>query len=240
MEWPVSFDLVDFEEAIAWFRERVPMEKEAWEALDADAQRRAFTVANVTQLEVVNDTWVALDVTLSEGGTLKDFKDLIGDDLEEAWGGDVANPDARLETIFRTNIQAAYGEGRFAQVSDPAIKKRFPYLALNVLSDNRTSEICEQLKNVVLRADNPWWNGRIPPLHFGGCRTELEILTEEEAEARGITRSPPNVKAQDGFGNKPVPGASSGDVDEAADQRLKDMPDDLAEIARQKLSRDPE
>jgi SPP1 gp7 family putative phage head morphogenesis protein len=201
--WGASVDPVDFDEAIAWFRARVPLADGEWKTLEADAYQRAFTVAHVASADVVAHAWDALDAAIANGETLEDFKGRIGDELEEAWGEHVANPAARLETVFRTNVQSAYGAGRFSQLSHPAVLRRRPYWRLNVLKDNRTSDICLHLVGVCLPADHPWWIGHIPPLHFN-CRTTLDALTEREAEAHGITRSPPHIAAQDGFGDGPT------------------------------------
>jgi SPP1 gp7 family putative phage head morphogenesis protein len=203
MDWDVSPDPLDFEEALAWFLGRVPMTRSAFEALEAEAKRRAFFVSNVAQVDVVEQVMTSLDKSLAEGSTLAEWKADIGDKLEAAWGDDVANPAHRMETIYRTNVQGAYGHGRYEQQTDPAVLKRRPYWRLDVLVDNRTSDVCRPLAGVVKAADDKFWDDHTPPLHFN-CRSTTVALTNAEAEAEGITETPPKVDAGEGFGRRPV------------------------------------
>lgn len=59
-----------FEEAVRWFRGRVPMTQVAFDALTAEVQRRAFTLAGAAALAVVSEVWRSLDTTLTAGRTL--------------------------------------------------------------------------------------------------------------------------------------------------------------------------
>lgn len=103
--WPLGLEDVDFEEAIDFFRQRVPMLKAEWEAMEVAARKKAFTVAGVAQLDVVTDVWKSIDRALRDGTPLEEWKTEIGPKLEAAWAGSAANPPWRLETIFRTNVQ---------------------------------------------------------------------------------------------------------------------------------------
>ncbi len=224
--WETSADPVDFDEAIEWFRQRVPMTRDDWDGLLEGARAKAFTVSHVAQVDTIAHAWTALDSALANGDTFEDFKSAIGDELEDSWGSQVANPEHRLETIFRTNVQSAYGAGRYRQLNNPAVKRRRPYRRMNVLLDNQTSGICTKVAGVLLPADHPWWRGRIPPLHFN-CRTTIDALTEAEALALGVTRSPPHVEAQDGFGHDPDVSSWEPDPD--------DYPEELGRELRRKL-----
>lgn len=90
---------VDFDEAIAFFRARVPMPPEQWEALEQAARERAFKVAGVAQLDVLNSVWLALDDAIARGATIEEFRELVEPTLTEAWQGTVANPGARVECL---------------------------------------------------------------------------------------------------------------------------------------------
>lgn len=229
--WEASTDPVDFDEAIEWFRSRVPLVAGEWEQMQELAHQRAFTVAHVAHADVVAHTWDALDAAIAEGTSFEEFRARAAAELEEAWAGEVANPAARLETIFRTNVQGAYGAGRFEQISHPAVLRRRPYWRLNVLDDHRTSDICRHLIGVCLPADHPWWIGHIPPLHYN-CRTTLDSLTEDEALAHGITRRPPNQPAMQGFGDGPAGGAQDD-----FEPDVSDYPPELGDELRARLER---
>ena len=199
MTWRVGSQPAQFEQAVAWFRQRVPMTPAQYAAASASAKRQAFTVAGVTQLDMVHDVWAALDSAIANGTTLDDFKAAIGGRLARVWGGD--NP-SRLETIFRTNVQSAYSAGRYAQISDPDIVQSRPYWMYDSVLDSRTSSLCKGLNGTVLPHDHEFWGSHIPPLHFR-CRSGLRSLTTEQAQAKGITENPSEEAPSEGFGLPP-------------------------------------
>jgi SPP1 gp7 family putative phage head morphogenesis protein len=188
-----------YSEAVEWFRQRVPMLEGEFASLDAAAKRKAFTVAGVAQLDMVHQVWQALDKALADGTTFEEFKATVGQRLAVAWGK--PNP-ARLETIFRTNMQLAYGAGRYRQLTDPDVLETRPYWMYDAVLDSRTSSLCKRLDKTVLRHDDPFWKSHIPPLHHR-CRSGLRSLTAEQAQARGVTISPPDEQASEGFGLAP-------------------------------------
>jgi SPP1 gp7 family putative phage head morphogenesis protein len=188
-----------YSEAVEWFRQRVPMLEGEFASLDAAAKRKAFTVAGVAQLDMVHQVWQALDKALADGTTFEEFKATVGQRLAVAWGK--PNP-ARLETIFRTNMQLAYGAGRYRQLTDPDVLETRPYWMYDAVLDSRTSSLCKRLDKTVLRHDDPFWKSHIPPLHHR-CRSGLRSLTAEQAQARGVTESPPDEQASEGFGLAP-------------------------------------
>jgi SPP1 gp7 family putative phage head morphogenesis protein len=208
-----------FAEAVAWFREKVPMTREDWDALEEAARARSFTVSGVAQLDLVAEVFQQVDTAIANGDTLADFQTLAEQKLYEAWGRE--DP-WRIETILRTNIQSAYGAGRYEQQQE--VKEDRPYWEFSAIMDSRTSEICSELDGKVLPADDPWWRSHNPPLHFN-CRSTVMSLTEEQATSRGLD-SPPAVDAQDGFGSAP-------EVDEW-EPSAAGYPAQLVEVARDK------
>jgi hypothetical protein len=90
------------------------MTKDEFGALQTRARRRAFIVAGVADLDLLNDTSKASDNALAEGTTFEAFLEEVGTKLYNAWGGS-----GRLETIFLTNTLPAYGAGRWRQLPPP-------------------------------------------------------------------------------------------------------------------------
>lgn len=123
-------------------------------------------------------------------------------------------------TIFRTNVMTSYNSGRHEAAQQ--VKKERPYWRFDGPIDNRTTDICRPCVGVILPADHPWWRTHYSPLHVN-CRHRVSTLTKEQAEEQGITKSPPDVQAADGFGKPPSSsGGSSWEPDPA------DYPEDLA------------
>jgi SPP1 gp7 family putative phage head morphogenesis protein len=197
-----AFD-VQFEESIAWFRSRIPMTDDEYNKLELNARRRAFTVSGVANLDLVDTTMSEIQKALELGTGLKDFKQAVGQKLRDAWGDNATRSAGyRMETIFRTNIQQAYGAGRYDQLTNPDVLAARPFWMYDAIMDSRTSGICSSLNGTVRPADDDWWNGHIPPLHHM-CRSGLRSLTRSGAKARGITQNPASVTGSEGFGQRP-------------------------------------
>lgn len=206
MTWEVTADALAFEEAVSWFRARVPLSDAAFYALTAEARRRAFTIAAVATLDLVAETQDSLDRALAEGLSFADWKSEIADRLVAAWAESPdgpADPAWRLETIFRTNAQMAYSTGRFHQLDDPAVRRARPFRLYDAILDARTTEACRGFNGTTLPADDPWWDTHWPPVHFN-CRSGVRSLRASQAEARGITQVPPGDAGQPGFGLTPT------------------------------------
>lgn len=206
--WDVDPDPVNPEEAIAWFRARVRLTPDEYRALEDRARRKAFAVAGVADLDLLSDTFTAIDRAVADGTTYETFVQEIGARLEKRWGG----PDSsRLGTIFNTNVQSAYSAGRWRQLTDPDVIKERPVWLFDAVLDGRVTPLCRGLDGTTLPADDPWWRTHHPPLHFN-CRSGIISLTEQEAATRGVTETPPRAPAASGFGLAPDAGEWTPDL----------------------------
>lgn len=201
MTWSVSTDPLDFDEAVAWFRKRVAMTRGERDALEARARYRAFFVSNIAQLDLVEQVWKAVDKAVASGLPLKDFKEQVGSALRSAWGGTVKAPAWRLETIFRTNVQNAYGAGRFRQAIDPDVLEDRPVWMFDAILDGRETDVCKACDGTKLPANDKWWKSHLPPLHHN-CRSSFIALAEDQVD--GLTKQPPKASPKNGFGSEPV------------------------------------
>lgn len=224
----VDADPLRFKEAIDAFLQRVPMTSDEYDDLEEAEKQFAFTVANVAQADLVAGVYDALKSAIEDGTPFEDFQAQVGPALADEWGGD--DP-TRLDTIFRTNVMDAYGDGRYQVMTAPAVKSARPYWRYNGIDgDGRTCEICEPRLNVILPADHPWWQRNYPILHCN-CRDIADPLTEEEAQAEGITGSPPDDPAPaPGFGTPPA-GAGGGDWQ----PETADYPDGIGDVLDDRL-----
>lgn len=202
MAWEVTASPVRFDEAIDWFRAKAgnAVTREQWDALGARAKRRSGMVSGFTRLDIVQRVLDQLAQAIENGTPLNDFKKAVAKDLADTW---LSEDSARLEVIYRNNVQSAFAAGRYLQATTPDALEQHPVWMLDVVMDSRTSDVCEPLDGVKRRADDPWWQGRIPPLHHK-CRTGLLTLTEEDAhEMGGLTEPAPETRAQENWGARP-------------------------------------
>lgn len=190
-----------FEEAVLWFRQRLPSLSDAeFERLVARVGREARRFSGKAQLDLTAEVWRGIDDAVANGTTLADFKARIDERIKKLFGSNARADASRLDTIFRTNVQSAYGGGRVAQLKAPETLAVRTYWRFSAILDSRTSAVCEECGGVVLPAGHPWWDSHQPPLHHG-CRSTIISMRESAAKRRGITSDPPRVEASEGFGN---------------------------------------
>lgn len=187
-DWDI--DATATETAVAWFREKLLMTEEEFYALQAAARSRAFTVSGVAELDEVAEVWEAVDRALRDGTSMDDFRAAVEHIIAD---------DARLDTVFRTNVQGAYSAGRYVQNNRPDVVETHPYSKFSAILDGHETDICHDLDGTILRSDDPFWLTHQPPLHFN-CRSDVTAISEEEARAQGIDTEKPDTEADEGFG----------------------------------------
>jgi SPP1 gp7 family putative phage head morphogenesis protein len=195
--WDVRPDAVNPRDAIAWFRQRLPLLDAEYRALTADARRLAFTVSGLATLDLVQDVMNRIQAALENGESFEAWRTALPAQIGNAWGQDSG---FRLKTIFDTNIQSAYGAGRWKAAN--ALRDERPFGGLEVVLDGRTSPICSRLVGVILPLEEIEKRRWIPPLHFR-CRTALVTYSRDQV-ARRITQKVPEVQPLEGFGQPPT------------------------------------
>lgn len=227
MVFAATADPDRFDEAVEYFAGLFPVTEEIREALSEYAGERAWTIAGVAQLDIVLTVHESLLRAIELGTPLDEWKKEIADTLTEAWG---KADSARLETIFRTNVQTAYNRGRWVQMTEPAMLQLRPFWMYDAILDSRTSEICRPRDRTVLPADDEWWQSNYPPLHHR-CRSSVRTLRRKEAERIGVSKPPKGESPGDGFGKAPS-------VDQRWQPKASDYPPELwAEFERKQAQR---
>lgn len=188
------------EKAIAYFEQKGYAITWGWRDLWQQAQAKAFTVAGVTKLDVLQDIRGALASALKEGKTLRDFERELTPTLQrKGWWGRYAQTDTatgemagkgltprRLKTIFQTNMQTAYMAGRHqAFMENVADRPWWQYVAV---MDNRTRPSHRVLNGRTFRYDDPFWQSFYPPNGFN-CRCRVRALDRADLDARDIPTS---------------------------------------------------
>ena len=202
--WKVSAEFtLKFEQAIKFFRSKTPITDDEFKTLEGLAKTRAFTVAGIAQLDLVQDVFDGITTALEDGTDFKTFKQTLASSLSTAWGTSEKIAGFKLERIYRTNLQTAYSAGRITQLTNPDVLKARPYWMFDAVLDKRTSNVCSSASGTILDASDSWWSTHTPPLHYF-CRSGLRSLTTRAAAKKGITTNPPDVKAGEGFGETPA------------------------------------
>ncbi|CAI2536222.1 phage head morphogenesis protein, SPP1 gp7 family [Serratia ficaria] len=182
---------------------------------DADAMQpvdhaHAFGFANLARLDIAQDLVNGLREGLANGQTPEWFvKNLEPVLRKKGWWGSEENIDtdtgeittrqlgnpARLNTIYRTNTQAAYMSARHASMLANAENR--PYWRYVAVMDAKTRPSHARLHNRVFHYLDPIWQYIFPPNGFN-CRCRAEALTEREVKQWGyvISRTDSEVVQQ--------------------------------------------
>ncbi len=185
-EGPEELRFPKIEEAANRLIERNILSREAFDAASREIQQDAFTVAG----EIENDTIETIRDTLAEdirqGTSLDGFSDRLSERLGTSRLGD-----GHLETVYRTNVQSAFRDGRETLMQDPVVASAFPYQEYVHIGDDRVRDEHARLSQLglngtnVYRRDDPFWDHFTPPWDYN-CRCAVNVLTLEAAAARGV------------------------------------------------------
>ncbi len=181
---------VKFIQALAYALSReVVLPDDYYNQMTPIQRQQSVSIAGLAQIEHVKSVINQVNQAIDSGSTFADFQKAVKNgDI------DIDLPRHRLDNIFRTNIQAAYGRGRWYQQHQT--KSTRPYLLYDAINDNRTRPSHKALDGTIRHIDDKFWDTHTPPLGYR-CRCVLRSLTEEQAKARGITSDEdlPDVEA---------------------------------------------
>jgi hypothetical protein len=179
-----------FDEAIAFFKQKVPLPTSAWDEIINDAQDWAFTVAGIAKADLLNDLQVAIAKALETGTTLEEFAQDFDVTVAKAgwqpppgsegqWGG------WRVELIYMQNLRSAYAAGRFKQMRDPEVATARPYWLWRHRDSVNPRPTHLALDDKVFRGDSVFWDVGYPPCGYG-CKCGVFALSERDLQRRGL------------------------------------------------------
>lgn len=170
-------DDISLLEAIQFAKNRKVLLPSDYYKLDVATRRYAATVSQLATIDQIQTVLSAVNRTLEDGGTFKDFQDLV-----EA--GDIKLSKNHLDNIFRTNIQNAYAHGRWQHQQSNKAKRQ--YLMYWAIEDSRTRPGHLKLHRIIRHIDDPFWKTFYPPNGYR-CRCGVRAITEKQALSYGVT-----------------------------------------------------
>lgn len=189
---------ITFEEAVDYFKERVPVTASQFYKIAEEYRSLAFTVSGYASVQILKRFYEEILAALEEGNTLQEFRANMNDFLETE-GYEGITP-LQADNIFRTNIQTAYNVGHYEQMSDPAVKELRPYWEYDAVQDTHTRRSHLAMDGRVFPADSPVWDIWFPPNGFR-CRCTVRSLSKRQVEQRGLkveTEVPRSATLADG------------------------------------------
>ena len=184
--------------AVAYLKNKGYALSDDWEDVWQEAHDKAFTVAKVTRLDILQDIRNILQEALDEGKTGRWFeKELTPLLQKKGWWGkkETVDPETgeieriqlgspwRLQTIYRTNLQTAYMAGRYAGQMENVDDR--PYWMYVAVMDDCTRPEHAALNGKVFPYDDPFWDAFYPPNGWG-CRCRVVPVTADYVARSGI------------------------------------------------------
>ncbi len=188
----------DYTDAIDWTLSKTAMTRDAFDALTLVEQANAFTVARITDEVVIGRIQKAVGKAVAEGLDMETFRQRV-DGIVSSAGLDTLNP-WHLETIFRTNVQDAYGAGRWEAFNAPGVDEHILGYEYVTAGDDRVRETHQQMDGNVYTKNDPVWSIWWPPNGFM-CRCQVLPVFAGE---RMTLSEPPMYKPDLGFERNPA------------------------------------
>ena len=202
---------IPFLEALHFAQSRKIVLPDEFYSMDLNTRQLATTVSFLSGIEQIETVIKSLNKTLAEGGTFNDFQKLVEEN-------EIVLSKHYLKNVFRTNIQTAYGHGRWQQQQKNKAKR--PYLMYSAIDDTRVRPSHLALNRIIRHIDDPFWLLYYPPWGFM-CRCTVIALTEKEAKKLGITSDEdlPQIAEDMGWSTSPL---TFGEMEGVVDQKIAD------------------
>lgn len=153
-----------WEQAIAEWKARGLQDDDEFEAMLKGYAERS-DVARQLMLERIQDVMrTALQTAIADGTSMKQFADDVRDGTVSL-GISQADP-SYLDTVFRTNVQAAYGAGRYRAMTDPDVMEARPYVQYRTAGDALVRPSHAILDQKVWSIEGDAWHKVAPPNGF--------------------------------------------------------------------------
>jgi SPP1 gp7 family putative phage head morphogenesis protein len=200
---------LNFLEAIQFAVSRKIVLPDEFYKLDLNTRQMATTVSFLSGIEQIETVIKSVNQVLIDGGTFNDFKKLVEEN-------EIILSEPYLKNVFRTNIQTAYGHGRWQQQQRNKAKR--PYLMYVAINDSRVRPSHLALNRIIRHIDDPFWLKYYAPWDFM-CRCTIIALTEEQALKYGITSDEdlPVIADNNGWSTSPL---TFGEMQSVVDTKI--------------------
>ena len=187
------------EEIVKWYSSKSYTFSWNWRDVWQDAHVRAFTVAKVMKLDILQSIKNEVDKIFKEGITYDEFVKNLEPELRSLGWWDKVRADQvpgydpnsaidpgkmvqlgsprRLSTIYQTNTNVAYNAARY-KFQTQNIESR-PYWLYNQIDRPSKRKAHERYAGKVFRADDPIWDKIYPPNGFNCFPKGTEVLSED-------------------------------------------------------------
>lgn len=183
-------------ENIAFLMSKKPELHFDYDEIKFEAHQRAFTIAKITQIDLLSDIQTSLENAFVEGQSFEKWKKELKPTLQKhGWLGKVVvqNPNtkeqkeifvgaSRLKKIFYTNARTAYAQSEARAGYKLPLSEYIRYVAI---LDNRTRHTHAQMHGKIAHRKDKFWEKNYPPNGWN-CRCAVEFISKDEMDEQGF------------------------------------------------------
>lgn len=162
-----EFMNLPFAEAIEFFRQKLSLPTATWTDIWKEMHGRAFVVAGAMKEDLIEDLRSAIDSAIAEGTTIATFRESFDEIVVRHGWSYKGGRGWRTAVIFNTNLSVAYARGHYRQMADPDLLKVRPYFRYVPSYSANPRPEHRKWYNLVLPADDPFWETHYPPNGWG-------------------------------------------------------------------------
>lgn len=203
----LQLGLVEPKDAVAAFERRSQLQPSfRWQDVWAEEHGRAFAVAGVLRLDVLQIFKDEVDAALRDGRSLGDFAKAIMPRLTAKgfWGDvEVTDPTTgetrftrfdhrRLQLIFDMNLRQSYSAGQWAAIERNKVRQ--PFVTYLTMRDERVRASHRPWDGVTLPVEDPWWDSHTPPCGWR-CRCRVTAGSAKDVDRRRAAGLPVKTAA---------------------------------------------
>lgn len=200
-------------EALAWLKSKKLTPGFDYRDIWREEHSLGFTVAKMTQLDLLQDVKTILEEALASGQTFTQFREILKPMLVKRgwWGVQMMDDpltqesrsvqlgsDRRLRVIYDTNMRTARSAGQWERIE--RTKRAMPYLLYTLGPSREHRQEHLQWADLCLPVDDPFWQTHIGPNGWG-CKCGVRQVSKyeyQQLQQNGVTR---NVQQLDDSGN---------------------------------------
>lgn len=180
---PIELGRVPAIEAIANIRGKLAIPTSSWDDYLSIPRAKAFTVAGVTKVDLLNDLQEDIAQALENGESISAFRKKFDQTVQNHGWDYKGKRGWRTRVIYDNNLRSSHMAGRWEQIQ--RVKKRRPYLVYHTAGDNNVRPKHNEWRYIALPVDHPFWDTHFPPNGWG-CRCYIVSANDEMLKRLGI------------------------------------------------------
>lgn len=241
--------MIDFfnnpDELAAKFKAKNPQIHFDYDEIMHEAHARAFTVAKMTNLDLLKDMQNFLAEAMHKGMAYDEWKkDIIPHLKNKGWWGEVKVKDPktgeekdiyvgarRLKKIFDTNLRSTYQSARKQSLDESSLE----YYRYSAVLDSHTRASHKAMHGIILPKEHEFWKTNFPPNGWN-CRCTVRGYSKEQIKNRGLvpyTGELTNISDKDWAYDKANPSAKLDSIfNQKASEILKAIKENKDDIQK--------